>query len=71
MKPNQEVKGRLLYEKFFVILDFHGDPLDTLILFWDDGAMREWEVCLKPGTKSQQIPPKRQQKCSRIPHSTI
>lgn len=25
--------GRLLYEKFLMILHFHGDSLDTLILF--------------------------------------
>jgi hypothetical protein len=62
--------GRLLYEKFLVILDFHGDSLDTLFLFWDDGATREWAVCLKPGTNSQQIPPKRQN-YSRIPNGTI
>jgi len=66
--------GRLLYGKFLLILRFHGDSLDTLIFFLgggDDGAMREWAVCLKPGTQSQQIPPKRQQKYSRIPRGTI
>jgi hypothetical protein len=62
--------GRLLYEKILLILRFHGDSPETLILFWDDGAMKEWAVCLKPGTQSQQIPPKRQ-KYSRIPHGTI
>jgi len=40
--------GRLLYEKFLLILGFHGDSLDTLILFCDDGAMREGAVCLNP-----------------------
>ena len=47
-KPDTKNVDILRYEKFKLNLHLYGDSVDTMILFWGDGAVRKWAVSLKP-----------------------